>query len=106
MRDRFTGEEIWRTLDFDADECVAFVKQSETLRQFRGMLFSRIVPTLRDIGLLGPKVRAAFADMGVLGFEQVDVEDLMANDEQVASGFDAERVKQVQATIADGAEAG
>jgi P-aminobenzoate N-oxygenase AurF len=105
MRDRFNGEEIWRTLDFDADECIEYVERSETFRQFRGMLFSRIVPTLRDIGLFGPKVRAAFADMGVLGFEQVDVDELMANDEQQAAGFDAERVKQVQDTIAQGAEA-
>jgi len=104
MRDRFTGEEIWRTLDFDADECIEYVERSDTFRQFRGMLFSRIVPTLRDIGLFGPKIQAAFADMGVLGFEQVDIEDLMANDEQVASSFDADRMKQVEDTIADGAE--
>jgi len=106
MRDRFTGEEIWRTLDFDADECVDYVSKSETLQQFRSMLFSRIVPTLRDIGLFGPKVQAAFAKMGVLGFEQVDVEGLMATDERVAEEFDAERVQQVDDTIAAGADAG
>jgi len=106
MRDRFTGEEIWRTLDFDADECVDYVSKSETLQQFRSMLFSRIVPTLRDIGLFGPKVKAAFATMGVLGFEQVDVEGLMADDERVAEEFDAERVQQVEDTIAAGADAG
>jgi hypothetical protein len=106
MRNRFTGEEIWRTLDFDADECIEYVERSDTFRQFRGMLFSRIVPTLRDIGLFGPKIRAAFTDMGVLGFEQVDVGDLMANDEQQAATFDAERVKQVEQTIAGGADAG
>src|SRR6266581_391986 len=78
MRDRFTGEEIWRTLDFDADECVDYVSKSETLQQFRSMLFSRIVPTLRDIGLFGPKVKAAFAKMGVLGFEHVDFKDPVA----------------------------
>jgi hypothetical protein len=105
MRDRFTGEEIWRTLDFDADECVEYVEKSETFRQFRGMLFSRIVPTLRDVGLFGPKVRAAFAKMGVLGFEQVDVEGLMANDERVAEDFDDERAKQVEDTIEAGAGA-
>jgi hypothetical protein len=106
MRDRFTGEEIWRTLDFDADECVEYVSKSETLQQFRSMLFSRIVPTLRDIGLFGPKVKAAFATMGVLDFEQVDVEGLMANDERVAEEFDAERVRQVDDTIAAGTDAG
>jgi len=103
MRDRFTGEEIWRTLDFDADECVDYVSRSETLQQFRGMLFSRIVPTLRDIGLFGPKVRGAFAKMGVLGFEQVDIEGLMADDERLAEELDAGRARQVDDTIAAGA---
>jgi hypothetical protein len=104
MRNRFLGEEIWRNLDFDADDCIGFVRQSETLQQFRALLFTRIVPTLRDIGMFGPKVRAAFADMGVLGFEQVDVEALMADDEQVAEAVDARRAAQVDDTIAAGSE--
>jgi len=99
MRDRFLGEEIWRTLDFDATDCIDHVRQSETMQQFRTLLFTRIVPTLRDIGMFGPKVRTAFADMGVLGFEQVDVEALMANDEQVADTIDARRAAQVEGTI-------
>jgi len=102
MRDRFLGEEIWRTLGFDADDCIRYVRESETLRQFRSLLFSRIVPTLRDIGMFGPKVRAAFADMGVLGFEQLDVEALMADDEAVAATIDDRRRQQVQDTIAAG----
>ena len=102
MRDRFLGEEIWRTLGFDAEDCIRYVRESETLQQFRSLLFSRIVPTLRDIGMFGPKVRAAFADMGVLGFEQLDVESLMANDEAVAETIDADRRRQVEGTIAAG----
>jgi hypothetical protein len=78
------------------------VRESETLRQFRSLLFSRIVPTLRDIGMFGPKVRAAFADMGVLGFERLDVEALMADDEAVAETIDADRRRQVEGTIEAG----
>jgi hypothetical protein len=102
MRDRFLGEEIWRTLGFDAEDCVRYVRESETLQQFRSLLFSRIVPTLRDIGMFGPKVRAAFADMGVLGFERLDVEALMADDEAVAETIDADRRRQVEGTIEAG----
>jgi P-aminobenzoate N-oxygenase AurF len=102
MRNRFLGEEIWRTLDFDAQDCIDHVRRSETLAQFRALLFTRIVPTLRDIGMFGPRVRAAFADMGVLGFEQVDVEALMAHDEHVADEVDARRAAQVQDTIETG----
>ncbi|HEU4399918.1 MAG TPA: aminobenzoate oxygenase, partial [Actinomycetota bacterium] len=92
----------WRTLGFDADDCIRYVRESETLRQFRSLLFSRIVPTLRDIGMFGPKVRAAFADMGVLGFEQLDVDALMADDEAIADTIDARRRQQVADTVAAG----
>jgi hypothetical protein len=102
MRDRFLAEEVWRNLDYDPEDCIEHVKTSDTLRQFRALLFSRIVPTLRDIGMLGPRVRAAFADMGVLGFEAVDVEELMASDEAVAEQIDAARVRQVEETIEAG----
>ena len=103
MRDRFLAEEVWRTLDLDADESIRFVKESETFLQFRNLLFSRIVPTLRDIGLFGPKITAAFEDMGVLGYQAVDVDELMQNDDRIADGIDAERRAQVEHTIAAGA---
>jgi P-aminobenzoate N-oxygenase AurF len=105
MRDRFLAEEMWQNLDdvVDAAECIDYVKESETLQQFRSLLFSRIVPTLRDIGLFGAPVQRAFTDMGVLGFQAVDVEDLMASDEQQAEQIDAERRRQVEQTIGLGA---
>ena len=105
MRDRFLAEEVWHNLDLDAEESIAFVKESDTFLQFRSLLFSRIVPTLRDIGLFGPKIVAAFQDMGVIGYQAVDVDELMRNDEQIAEGIDAERRAQVEQTIAAGADA-
>jgi hypothetical protein len=47
------------------------------------------VPTIKDIGLWGPRIRKAYAEMGILGFAEVDVEALMKEDERVAEGFDA-----------------
>ena len=102
MNDRFLGEEIWRHLDFDTDECVRFMKSSAFNREFRSFLFSRIVPTLRDIGLLGPKVRHAFGKMGVLGFEEHNIDDLIARDEQIATDFDNARANEVESIIALG----
>ena len=103
MRDRFLGEELWRCLGYDADECIEYVKQSESQQLFRSLLFTRIVPTLRDIGLWGPKMRETFADMGVLGYESTDLEAVMAEDEAIAEGFDAQRA-QVAEAIADAAD--
>ena len=56
---------------------------------FRTNLFTRIVPTMKDIGLWGPRVRKAYADMGILGFADVDLEVVMAQDEQAVGKFDA-----------------
>jgi hypothetical protein len=89
MRDRFLGEEVWDTLGLPTEECMAWASESELMRQFRSALFSRIVPTIKEIGLWGPKIRRAYANMGIMGFASVDAEALQANDERVAQEFDA-----------------
>ena len=72
MRDRFNQKEVWENLDLPVAECVAAVDQSDTMKQFRRRLFTRIVPTVKDIGLWGPRVRRAYEDMGVMEFADVD----------------------------------
>ena len=91
MRDRFLGEEVWETLGFPVEECMAWADKSELMKMFRSALFSRIVPTIKDIGLWGPKIRRAYSNMGIMGFAEVDTEALAARDEQVAEEFDAKR---------------
>jgi hypothetical protein len=99
MKDRFLGEEVWHRLDFNPKECIEFMKDSWFQREFRTFLFTRIVPTLRDIGLFGPKIKKAFGEMGVLGFEEHNLDDLMARDEQVAEEFDQARARDVESAI-------
>jgi 1,2-phenylacetyl-CoA epoxidase catalytic subunit len=91
MRDRFLGEEVWETLGFPVEECMTWADRSELMRQFRSNLFSRIVPTIKEIGLWGPRIRRAYANMGILGFADVDTEELARHDERVAEEFDARR---------------
>ena len=52
---------------------------------------TRIVPILKEIGLFGPKVQKALGDMGVMGYADIDVEQLIANDLKVADDFDAKK---------------
>jgi hypothetical protein len=52
--------------------------KSELMQQFRSALFSRIVPTIKDIGLWGPKIRRAYSNMGIMGFAEIDTEALSA----------------------------
>ncbi len=87
MRDRFLGQEVWANLGYGA-EAEEAVKNSMIMREFQKMLFSRIVPALREIGLWGPKVQKAFEDMGVMSFAQVDLDALMQGDEAKAVELD------------------
>src|SRR6267142_397087 len=89
MRDRFLSEEVWETVGLPVEECVGYVESSQIMRQFRSLLFSRIVPTIKDIGLWGPKIRRAYSNMGIIGFADVDTEQLTREDERVAEEFDA-----------------
>jgi hypothetical protein len=109
-------------MEFDVDRCMEFVESSEMMQEFRKMLFSRIVPTVKDIGLWGPKVQKAYVDMGVMQFQDVDPDALQAQDEAIArqlgpkgltpeaeaaaklAGVDPARAQEVQQTIRLGAE--
>jgi len=91
MRDRFLSIEVWETLGLPVDECVELVQSSDRMRLFRTRLFTRIVPTIKDIGLWGPRIRKAYADMGVMSYADIDAAGLLAKDEQVAAEFDARR---------------
>lgn len=91
MRDRFLAEEVWEVLGLPVEKCVAYVNESQNMREFRSRLFTRIVPTIKEIGLWGPKIRRAYANMGIIGFADADTEELMRNDERIAQEMDERR---------------
>jgi hydrogenase maturation factor HypE len=76
---------------------------------FRSMLFSRIVPCVKDIGLWGDKVQKCYAEMGVLDMAGLNLDELMKADEDYADQLDREkkefgvRAQEVEETIALGA---
>ncbi|HEX8091571.1 MAG TPA: ferritin-like domain-containing protein [Blastocatellia bacterium] len=88
MRDRFMAEEVWECLGLDVGQCVSYVRQSPFMQQYTKMLFSRIVPTLKDIGLWGARIQEAFRDMKVIEFAEVNVDEMSAADEDVAAEYD------------------
>ena len=92
MRARFNQVELWANLGFDAEESLKTVMESDMMKQFRGRLFSRIVPTVKDIGLWSPKVQAAFREMGAIQFADLDAKAMLENDQKVAEEFDARKV--------------
>jgi hypothetical protein len=69
LRDRFLGEEVWETLNLPVKECKEAVEQSEAMQIFRRLLFSKIVPNVKRLGLLTPYVRRGFEELGVIEYE-------------------------------------
>jgi hypothetical protein len=96
MRDRFNQKEVWENLGLPLAECLAAVDHSDMMVQFRRRLFTRIVPTVKDIGLWGPRVRRAYEAMGVLEYADVDSAAILENDNRVAEEFDAKQFVQQQ----------
>jgi hypothetical protein len=88
MRDRFNQSEVWERLGLPARLLDEIHYNSKQMASFRGRLFSRVVPTVKDIGLWGGRVRAAFAEMGVMEYAKIDVDEQLANDGRVADDFD------------------
>jgi hypothetical protein len=111
MRDRFRMSEVWEQLGYDTKECLEYMDRGPRTRAFRRHLFSRIVPCVRDIGLWGPRVQGAFADMGVLNEASRDLDEVLRADENEAERLDAEkrelaaRKAEVAAVTAAGAQA-
>jgi len=74
MRDRLVGEEIGDVVGFSRQDVYDLMIVSPPVIQFRQALFSRVVPNIKRLGLLTPRVRAAFEEMQIIQFEDVDPE--------------------------------
>ena len=74
MRDRFLHQEVWERLGVSARAIVPyFIRQNrEEEILFQRMLFAKIVPNCKKLGLLDPRtpwLRDRFTEMGVLEYE-------------------------------------
>lgn len=74
MRDRLVGDQIATYMGWNRDEVRHQVLGSAPAMAFRQMLFARVVPNLKRLGLLVPRVRDAFERLGILQFEDADPE--------------------------------
>ena len=110
MRNRFRAQEVWERMGFDVAECLEFTENSPVQQTFRTLLFSRIVPCVKDIGLWGERLQKAYLDMGVFEMGNSNLDLLMTQDEEIAEALDrerfaaeeADRVAEVEAAIEEG----
>ena len=100
MRDRIRGDEVWENFGISRAEIRDVTENSKYQRAFRSLLFSRLVPCVRDIGLWSDRLQQAYAEMGVLDSAKADLEALMRADEDIAERLDQERFAAEEAARA------
>jgi hypothetical protein len=72
MRDRFLQQEVWDRMGIDTKEVLPLVMQAPQRQLFQQMLFSKIVPNCKKLGLLDANegwLRTKFTELGVIQFE-------------------------------------
>ncbi|SRR5579875_65016 len=76
MRERLAMQEVWERLEVPiADAMTVLSLERPERRLFHSLLFSRIVPSLKRLGLLDAAdgwLRARFTEMGVIAYESVE----------------------------------
>ena len=74
MRNRLVGDDIARLYGWDENEVREIVLESALGQQFRSLIFQRVVPNLKRLGLLTPRVRESFGGLGIIQFEDFDTD--------------------------------
>jgi hypothetical protein len=72
MRDRFLQQEVWERLGVDVHEMIHVTMNAPDRPIFQALLFSKIVPNCKKLGLLDAAdgwLRDRFTELGVIQFE-------------------------------------
>jgi len=72
MRDRFLQQEVWAKMGVDPKAILPVVLAAPDRNDFQALLFSKIVPNCRKLGLLDAAdgwLRTKFTELGVIEFE-------------------------------------
>jgi len=76
MQNRLVGNQIADAMGWNREEVKQEVLASPVGKQFRTMLFMRVVPNLKKLGLLTPRVRKAYTEMDIIKFEDFDTDEM------------------------------
>ena len=75
MRDRFLQQEVWVAMGIDPKVAVPLINgRDRNADPFQQLLFSKIVPNCKKLGLLdsnGGWLRERFTELGVIQFEDL-----------------------------------
>jgi hypothetical protein len=92
MKDRMVMQEVWERLGVPTKDVMSIVRQAPERDDFQIMLFAKIVPNLKKLGLLDAAdgwLRTKFTEMGAIAFE--DLHDSTEEADAFADGSPVDR---------------
>jgi hypothetical protein len=92
MRDRMAGQEIWDRMGVSPTDAAELAARDPQRKEFQSVLFSKIVPNCKKLGLLDAAdgwLRTKFTEMGVIAYE--NFEDTTLEIDQAADGSPTQR---------------
>jgi hypothetical protein len=92
MKDRLVMQEVWERLEVPQADVVQVLSQLQDRDEFQILLFSKIVPNCKKLGLLDAAdgwLRDKFTEMGAIAFE--DLGDTTQDEDAFADGSPVER---------------
>ena len=92
MKDRMVMQEVWERMEVPTKDVIQIMGQAPERDDFQVLLFSKIVPNLKKLGLLDAGdgwLREKFTDMGAMAFEHLS--DTTQDEDAFADGSPADR---------------
>ena len=71
-RNRLRAYDVWEKYDMDIEFTEEYQKENIFQTQFQDVLFSRIMPNLKKIGLLRDELIPEYEKLGVMGYADGD----------------------------------
>ncbi len=92
MKDRMAMQEVWERMEVPTADVIKIMQAAPERDDFQILLFSKIVPNLKKLGLLDAAdgwLRTKFTEMGAIAFENLT--DSTEEEDAFADGSPAER---------------
>ena len=70
-RERLIATDVFQHFGWDVEEARQRVMEGFVMSTFRNLLFQRVIPNLKRIGLMTESIRPKFEALGILEFENL-----------------------------------
>jgi hypothetical protein len=71
MRDRLFGMDVMAEYGFDLEAAKKHIMDSVVINLFRELLFERLIPNLKRVGLITDRIRPKYDALGALKYEDL-----------------------------------